>query len=363
MKAAVLEATGGTFVVQEVQIDNPISREVRVDVKASGLCHSDLNIAENGFGYPVPAVLGHEISGIVSAIGPDVSEFSVGDHVVGSLISHCGRCGPCLDGKTFQCHRKDAVKRRSGQGSRLSRNGVPLAQTFDLGGFAEQALVHENNLVKVSAAVPFGRAALLGCGVITGAGAAINTAGVRVGDTVAVIGCGGVGLNVVQGAAIAGARRIIAIDLQPSKLALALKFGATDTINPLDGDLPEQVRSILGTDGVNHSFEAVGLKVTASQALAVLGKGGGAYLIGMQKPGTLLEIDPMDDLIRMQKRIQGVWMGSTNSKIDIPMYADLYVQGRYNLDDLVSQTISLDEINEGYDALRAGEIARTVITF
>ena len=133
--------------------------------------------------------------------------------------------------------------------------------------------------------------------------------------------------------------------------------------HPLDGDVPEQVRSILGTDGVNHSFEAVGLKVTASQALAVLGKGGGAYLIGMQKPGTLLEIDPMDDLIRMQKRIEGVWMGSTNSKIDIPMYADLYVQGRYNLDDLVSQTISLDEINEGYDALRAGEIARTVITF
>ncbi|HEV7948912.1 MAG TPA: Zn-dependent alcohol dehydrogenase, partial [Glaciihabitans sp.] len=323
----------------------------------------DLHIAENDFGFPMPSVLGHEIAGVVEAIGPDVSEFAVGDHVVGCLVSHCGHCDKCQSGRSFMCRNASETQRGADQPPRLTRDGAPVTQFSELGGFAEYSLAHENNLVAVSPQIPFDKAALLGCGVVTGAGAVINTAAVRVGDTVAVIGCGGVGLSAIQGAAIAGARRIIAIDLQPAKLELALKFGATDTVNPADGDVVEQVKALTGGDGVNHSFEVIGLKITAMQALQVLAKGGGAYLIGMQKPGTILEIDPFGELLMEQKSIRGVYMGSTNFKLDIPLYADLYLQGRFNLDDLVSQTITLDEINEGYDDLRKGEVARSVITF
>lgn len=363
MQAAVLDAVGEKFVIREIQIGTPIGREILVDIKASGLCHSDLHIAENDFGYPMPTVLGHELAGVVAAVGPDVRQFEVGDHVVGCLIGHCGSCSACLAGRTYECSHREAVQRGPGEPPRLSENGTPVTQFSDLGGFAEQSLIHENNLVKINKDIPFDKAALLGCGVITGAGAAINTAGVRVGDTVAVIGCGGVGLNAIQGAALAGARRIIAIDLQPGKLELARTFGATDTINPNETDVVEAVRAITGTDGVNHSFEVIGLKATAMQAVQILGTGGGAYLIGMQKPGTVLDLDPMNDLLMLQKSVRGVYMGSTNSKHDIPMYADLYLQGRFNLDDLVSQTISLKEINEGYDDLRKGAVARSVITF
>jgi S-(hydroxymethyl)glutathione dehydrogenase/alcohol dehydrogenase len=364
MKAAILEAVGESFVIQDIDIAQPVGREVLVDVKASGLCHSDLHIAENDFGFPMPSVLGHEAAGIVTAIGPDVTEFAVGDHVVGCLVGFCGHCDKCAAGKTFQCRNYPAATQRTAdEAPRLSRDGVAVTQFSELGGFAEQILAHENNIVKVNDDIPFDKAALLGCGVITGAGAVIHTAGVRVGDTVAVIGCGGVGLSAVQGAAIAGARRIIAIDLQPGKLELAKKFGATDTVNPADGDVLEQIQAITGGDGVDFAFEVIGLKATALQAIQILAKGGGAYLIGMQKPGTVLEIDPMGDLLMNQKRVQGVYMGSSNFKLDIPLYADLYQQGRFNLDDLVSQTIRLEDINEGYDELRKGEVARSVVVF
>ncbi|WP_157155189.1 MULTISPECIES: Zn-dependent alcohol dehydrogenase [unclassified Diaminobutyricimonas] len=364
MKAAVLEAVGEKFVIQDVQIADPIGREVLVQVKASGLCHSDLHVAENDFGFPMPSILGHEIAGIVTAIGPDVTEFALGDHVVGCLVSHCGHCDKCAAGKSYECRNRQETQRTEAQPPRLTRDGTPVVQFSDLGGFAEQVLAHENNIVAVNKDIPFDKAALLGCGVVTGAGAAINTAQVRVGDTVAVIGCGGVGLSALQGAALAGARRVIAIDLQPGKLELAKKFGATDTINPNEvDDVVAAVRAITGGDGVDHAFEVIGLKSTAEQAVQILGTGGGAYLIGMQKPGTRLDIDPMSDLIMGQKSLRGVYMGSTNFKLDIPVYADLYLQGRYNLDDLVAQTIPLEEINEGYDELRKGAIARTVITF
>jgi len=363
MKAAVLDAVGEKFTIQDIDIADPIGREVLVQVKASGLCHSDLHIAENDFGFAMPSILGHEIAGIVTAIGPDVTEFAIGDHVVGCLVSHCGHCEQCESGRSFMCVNPTETQRTADQPARLTRDGKSVTQFSELGGFAEYSLAHENNLVAVSAEIPFDKAALLGCGVVTGAGAVINTASVRVGDTVAVIGCGGVGLSAIQGAAIAGARRVIAIDLQPGKLELAKKFGATDVINPADGDVIEQVKALTGGRGVNHSFEVIGLKITAMQALGVLAPGGGAYLIGMQKPGTILEIDPFGELLMQQKSIRGVYMGSTNFKLDIPLYADLYLQGRFNLDDLVSQTIPLAEINEGYDELRKGEVARSVIVF
>ncbi|MFC4244757.1 Zn-dependent alcohol dehydrogenase [Gryllotalpicola reticulitermitis] len=362
MRAAVVHQINGVFDVEDdVEIGTPQGREVLVEVKASGLCHSDLHLAENDFGIPLPMVLGHEVAGIVTAVGPDVTDFAVGDHVVGSLVQSCGHCAACRAGRTYQCSNPNETLRDPANGSRLTAGGAPVTQGMGLGGFAEQALIHENQLAKVPDALPFPQAALLGCGTVTGAGGAINTAGVRFGDTVAVIGAGGVGLNVISGAKIAGADRIIAVDLQPAKLELAAKFGATDLVNPAETDPVAAVLELTG-GGVDHAFEVIGLTSTSEQAIKMARLGGGAYLIGVHKPGATLAVDVLTDLLYGQKKVQGVYMGSTNIKHDIPYYADLYLQGRLNLDDLVSREIGLDQINSAYEELKSGSIARSVIT-
>ncbi len=234
-----------------------------------------------------------------------------------------------------------------------------MVQYFDLGGFAEQALVHENNLVAVDQAVPFEQACLLGCAVVTGAGAVINSAGVRVGDTVAIIGCGGVGLSAVQAARLAGALRIIAVDINHKKLELAQRMGATDAINPGDGDPVEDVLTLTG--GVDHAFEASGRETTAMQAFEILAPGGTAYLIGLQPPDSVFQV-PGNSFLA-QRCVRGVIMGASNFKVDIPMLVAYSLQARFNLEDLVSQTISLDSINDGYEALAGGDIARSVVVF
>jgi S-(hydroxymethyl)glutathione dehydrogenase/alcohol dehydrogenase len=230
-----------------------------------------------------------------------------------------------------------------------------------MGAFAERSLVHENQLVKIPDDVPFAQASLLGCGTITGIGAVFNTAGVRPGEAVAVIGTGGVGLNVVVGARLAGAGRIIAIDAQGKKEALARSFGATDFINASETDGVEAVLSI-SAEGVDHAFEAIGLKQTMEQAVRMTRKGGAMYVIGLPKPGTELSVEVHPELIRRQVSIKGVFMGSTNIKHDIPMYAEFYRQGRLDLDRLVSREINIHEINDAYRALESGELARSVIT-
>jgi len=361
MKAAVLNEINGKFEIEDIEIDTPKKREVLVAVKASGLCHSDLHMSEGDFGVPLPAVFGHELAGIVEAIGPDVREFKVGDHVVASLVQYCGHCEACLDGRTYQCAHPAETLRDTADGQRLTRNGKPVTAVFGTAAFAEYSLVHENQLVKVPDALPFPQASILGCGCVTGAGAAINTANVRPGDTVAVIGVGGVGLNVISGARLAGAARIIAIDMQPAKEKLARQFGATDFIDAGKGDAVELVRA-LTKGGVDHAFEVIGLKATSHQAIKMARLGGGAYLIGLHKVGATIEVDVLDDLITRQVIVRGVYMGSSNIKHDIPMYAELYLQGRFNLDDLISKEIKLSEINVAYEELKKGEIARSVIT-
>ncbi|HIH2744781.1 TPA: Zn-dependent alcohol dehydrogenase [Burkholderia lata] len=361
MKAAVLNSNNGVFSIEDIEIDSPKGREVLVEVKASGLCHSDLHVAEHDYGYRLPAVLGHELAGIVKEVGPDVREFAVGDHVVGSLIQYCGHCEACLDGRTYQCAHPEETMRSSDQGERLSRDGEPVTPVFGTSAFAEFTLVHENQLAKVPKELPFPQASILGCGCVTGAGAAINTASIRPGDTVAVIGVGGVGLNVISGARLAGASRIIAIDVQPAKEALARRFGATDFVVAGEENHIENVRS-LSDGGVAHAFEVVGAKSTIEQSIKMLRKGGCAYVIGLSKPGTDVSIDALGDLLRNQATVKGVYMGSSNIKHDIPMYANLYLQGRFNLDDLISRQISLNEINEAYQELKKGGIARSVIT-
>jgi S-(hydroxymethyl)glutathione dehydrogenase/alcohol dehydrogenase len=359
MKALVVNALGRGFDVEDVEIAPPRGREALVDVQASGLCHTDLLFATHDI-VPTPAVLGHEVAGIVAAVGPDVSHFHVGDHVVGSLAQACGACARCLAGRPFQCQHPEATLRRSDDAPRLTRGGLGVFQGFGLGGFAEQALIHEQQLAVVPKEMPFAQAALLGCGVVTGAGAVLNTANVRPGDSVVIFGAGGVGLNAVSGARIAGASRIVAIDVQPQRLDAARRFGATDVIDSTKSKPVETVRDLL-PGGADHVFDFVGLKLVAEEAVAMLGLGGGLYLVGVSKPDVDISLN-IFGAIGGQKRIVGVNFGSTNAKRDIPMYADLYLQGRMNLDDLVSRTISLRDVNGGYESLKGGSLNRVVVT-
>jgi S-(hydroxymethyl)glutathione dehydrogenase / alcohol dehydrogenase len=359
MKALVVNALGQGFELDDIDIATPIGREVLVDVQASGLCHTDLLFASHDI-IPMPAVLGHEVAGIVAEIGPDVRQFRVGDHVVGTLAQSCGACARCQSGRSFQCLHPDSTLRRPGDPQRLSRRGAGLFQGLGLGGFAERALIHENQLALLPNEMPFAQAALLGCGVVTGAGAVLNTAQASAGDTVVIFGAGGVGLNAISGARIAGASRIVAIDIQTKRLEAAKQFGATDVIDSTKTNPVEAVRSLLPR-GADHVFDFVGLKAVAEQGLAMLGVGGGLYLVGVAKPEVNLELN-FFDAIGGQKRVQGVNLGSTNFKRDIPMYAALYLQGRLNLDDLVSRRISLREVNDGYAALKDGSLNRVVVT-
>jgi S-(hydroxymethyl)glutathione dehydrogenase / alcohol dehydrogenase len=359
MKALVVNALGGGFDLEEIDVAVPKGREVLIDVQASGLCHTDLLFATHDI-VPTPAVLGHEVSGTVAEVGPDVVQFRVGDHVVGSLAQSCGSCARCLSGRSFQCQHPEATLRRPTDAPRLSRDGLALFQGLGLGGFAERALIHENQLAPLPKEMPFAQAALLGCGVVTGAGAVLNTAGVSAGDTVVIFGAGGVGLNAVSGARIAGASRIVVVDIQPRRLEAAKQFGATDVIDSTKNKPVEAVRDLL-PGGADHVFDFVGLKSVAEEGLAMLGVGGGLYLVGVARPEASFDLN-IFNAIGGQKRIQGVNFGSTNFKRDIPMYAELYLQGRINLDDLVSRRIALREVNDGYAALKDGSLNRVVVT-
>ena len=359
MKALVVNGLGRSFELEDVDVAAPIGREVAIDVQASGLCHTDLLFAANNIA-PFPAVFGHEVSGVVVQIGPDVTQFRTGDHVVGSLIQSCGSCARCQSGRSFQCLHPEATLRRPGDAPRLSRRGAPVFQGMGLGGFAERALIHENQLALVPKDMPFAQAALLGCGVVTGAGAVLNTAGVRSGDSVIIFGAGGVGLNAVSGARIACASRIVVIDLHPKRLEVATQFGATDVVDSTKADPVEAVQALLPR-GADHVFDFVGLKTVAEQGLAMLGAGGGLYLVGVAKPEVSLDVN-IFGAIGGQKRVQGVNYGSTNFKSDVPIYAELYLQGRLNLDGLVSKRIALGDVNDGYAALKDGSINRVVVT-
>jgi S-(hydroxymethyl)glutathione dehydrogenase/alcohol dehydrogenase len=252
------------------------------------------------------------------------------------------------------------TRRGEGQEPRISKDGSALEQFANLGSFAEHMLVHEHAVAKIREDMPLDRAALIGCGVTTGVGAVIHTAQVEPGATVAVIGCGGVGLSCINGAAIAGASRIIAVDMVPSKLELARKFGATDVVNGADGDAVEAVKELSG-GGVHYAFEAIGLKVTAEQAFGMLRNGGTATVIGMIPPGDMVSLHGPDFLF--EKKIQGSFMGSNRFRVDMPRFVDLYLQGKLHLDDLVSSRIRLEDINDAMAQLETGEIARNVIVF
>jgi len=359
MKAAVLDSVDGHLHVEDIEIDSPQPREVLIRTGASGVCHSDLHFAEGKYNVRMPVVLGHEASGVVEEVGSQVSYVKPGDRVVTCLSTFCGHCDKCLSGRPALCNRVGVV-RAKGDPPRLSQGNNPITQFSFIASFAEKMLVHEHSLVKIGDDIPMVELALMGCGVITGLGAVFNTAKVKPGSTVAVIGCGGVGLNSVQGASLVGALRIIAIDNSETKLQMAREFGATDVINASLGGVVEKVKELTGR-GVDYSFEAIGVKETAEQAFGMLDTGGVATIIGMIPIGTKIELEGSSFL--GERRIQGSGMGSNRFRIDIPRYLGLYRQGRLRLSELISRQVSLSEINNAFTEIRKGLIARSVIVF
>ncbi len=359
MKAAVLREVDRPLEVEEVQIDKPGPREILVRTGATGVCHSDLHFVEGLYAIAMPAILGHEAAGTVEAVGDLVTYVKPGDRVIFCLSVFCGHCERCLSGRPVLCSRTDVV-RRPDDPPRLSQGEEPLTQMALLGSFAEHMLVHENSVVKVDDDLPFEQLALIGCGVTTGLGAALNTAKVEPGSTVAVIGCGGVGLNIIQGARLAGALRIIAVDAVETKLGMAMEFGATDVVDASSGDVAKRIRDLTG-GGVDYSFEAIGKKETAEQAFSMLRFGGTATIVGMIPEGTKIELDGPSFL--REKRIQGSSMGSNRFRTDMPRYIEFYKQGRLKLDELVTQRLKLDQVNDAFADMKQGHVARSVITF
>jgi S-(hydroxymethyl)glutathione dehydrogenase/alcohol dehydrogenase len=359
VKAAIVWKPGEPMTIEDVTTRKPASREVLLRTAFAGVCHSDLHFFDGTYPYPLPYVPGHESSGIVEQVGEDVTHVRPGDHVVTCLSVFCGACPQCVTGHPNLCESVE-VKLPPGKAQRLWLNGAMVHQFSNLSSFAEQMLVHENALVKINPDVPLDRAALVGCGVLTGVGAVIHAAKVKPGSTVAVIGCGGVGLSVITGAALVGAGGIIAIDTLSTKLDLARTLGATDVVNASETDPVAAVMEMTG-GGVPYAFEALGLKITAEQSFAMLKPGGVATILGMFKPGMKLELEG-SAFIR-DRRIQGSSMGSNQFRVDIPNLLNFYMQGRLDLDRLITDRIKLPQINEAFANLYAGAPVRQVIEF
>jgi S-(hydroxymethyl)glutathione dehydrogenase/alcohol dehydrogenase len=361
MRAAVVQTVPGTPSIVEVEVGEPGIGEVLVRTVAAGVCHSDLHAMHGDIvTFPTPFVLGHEPAGIVEAVGPGVRRFAPGDHVVACLSAFCGHCPRCVTGRSYQCST-DEFARGPNDAPRLSQGATVVHQFVGLSGFAEYMLVGQNNVVKIRDEMPLDRACLLGCGVLTGVGAALNTAQVHAGSTVVVIGAGGVGLSIIQGARIAHATTIVAVDVDDDKLALASALGATATVNATVEDGSARVVELTG-GGADFVFEAIGNPTTVQQGLSMCGLGGTLTVVGIMDLGAALTVTGADLL--MGKRIQQSVMGSNRFVDDIPRLVDHYLAGRLDLDRLVNDTVTLDDVPRVLDDLDAGRVlGRTVVSF
>lgn len=359
MHAAVLEEFGAPLALREVEVSSVAPDEVLVRVVASGVCHTDRTLQQTGVALGLPLLLGHEAAGVVEQVGSAVTSLRPGDHVVTCGSAFCGECEWCMRGLLQHCEVKRRV-RPDGQPPRLSLDGRQVSTVVGLGAFATHLLVYERTLAKIPEKMPLDRAALLGCAVVTGMGAVRHRAGVTAGDTVAVIGCGGVGLNAVQGARILGARQIVAVDLNPAKLERARSFGATDVVDASQVDPVAAVRDLTG-GGTDHAIEVVGRPETIRQAFDMTRTYGTTTVVGVTRPGETVTLPA--DAFMLEKRIQGSKLGSSRFRLDIPLYCELYLDGRLELDALLSETIDLDQVNGALEALDGSDAARSVITF
>jgi S-(hydroxymethyl)glutathione dehydrogenase/alcohol dehydrogenase len=349
----------------DIDVAAPKAGELKVRIAASGVCHSDLSVQNGTIPLPPPIVLGHEGAGVIEEVGEGVTGFEVGDHVVLTFVPECGVCFFCSRDQGFMCETSAALNMGGmlDGTTRLSSGGTPLRQMAGCGTFSEVTVVPSISAVKIDKNVPLKVAALLGCGVQTGVGAAMNTASIRKGDTVAVIGCGGVGLNVIQGARIAGAERIIAIDMVEGKLQMAKEFGATDFVNAGEGNPVAAVQSLTNERGADAAFEVIGLGPTIEQAMQMTRRGGETILVGVPRLDVMLNVNPAFGLIYTAKTVKGCWYGSSNVHREVPKLLDLYAKGDLKLDELISREIKLDEVNDAFEAMKTGEVARSVIVY
>ena len=363
MKAVVFLSESGSVEYVDVDLAEPKAGEVRVRIVAAGVCHSDLHVRRGEWVVPTPLVMGHEGAGIVTEVGPGVSNLTVGDHVVLSWVAACGKCRYCLSGHEARCEVAAHIVAPNGVlqdgTTRLSQAGEPLYHYLGVSSFAEEVVVPASGAIKVRDDAPLDVIAIVGCAVATGVGAVTNTARVEPGATVAVIGCGGVGLSVIQGARLAGASRIIAVDIRPEKTALAMKLGATDEIDASRVDAVESLMALL-PDGVDYAFDAIGNTKTTEQAIQMLGLGGAAVIVGLPPSGAKASFEPLV-LAEADQRILGSNYGSVRPAIDIPVLVDRYMDGDLDLESMVSARRPLSEAKAALDELNAGIALRTLL--
>jgi S-(hydroxymethyl)glutathione dehydrogenase / alcohol dehydrogenase len=352
MRAAVLHRAGEPLRVQDVEVEPPREGEVAVRMAASGVCHSDLHVVDGVHPNPMPVILGHEGAGVVEAVGPGVGSVRTGDHVILSWLPHCGRCRFCVTGRPNVCERlgwSDAGTMMDGT-VRFHAGGSPVHH-YTTSSFAERTVVPEQTAIPVDPALPLAEMALMGCAVMTAFGAVLTTARVRAGERVAVVGCGGVGLNIVQAAAFAGAAEVVAVDASPAKEALAREMGATRFCSP------DEAAGLQ----VDASFEAIGLAATIELTIELVGRGGRAVLVGMAPVDARPRFDALT-LTMQERAILGCWYGSCRPHADFPMLVDLYRAGRIRLAPLV-ETCTLDDVNAAFARMRRGEATRSVIVY
>jgi len=361
-RAAVLYQPKTPMVIEELDLEDPRDGEVTVKVAAAGVCHSDYHVMIGEWSSPMPVVLGHEGAGVVEKVGPGVKNVKVGDHVILNFRPNCGWCAHCVRGQPVLCNGSETPRNElfSG-GSRMSKDGATVHHFARTSCFSQYTVVQESGAVPIRHDMPLDRAALIGCSVMTGVGAVINTARVPPGSSVAVIGCGGVGLNCIQGAALAGADRIVAVDVRQNKLDYAVEFGATDAINASNQD-PVGLIHELTHGGADYAFEALGRSQTIRQAYDAVRPGGTAVVVGMAPENDEVAVNALS-LPRLEKVLMGSYYGSARPWIDLPRLVNLYLSKRLRVDELVTRSYPLEQINEAYDALAAGEVARSVLVF
>jgi S-(hydroxymethyl)glutathione dehydrogenase/alcohol dehydrogenase len=363
MRAAVLYETKQPLVIEEVTLDEPKQDEVRVKIKATGICHSDYHVIDGSWhAWSLPVVMGHEAAGIVEAVGPGVTQVRPGDHCILSWTTSCGRCRNCVGGEPSLCDGFSHPTGTAVDGTyRVHKGNQPISTAVAFGSFAEQVVCHESQAIPIRQDMPWDKAALIGCATMTGVGAVLNTARVEPGATIAVFATGGVGLNVIQGGTLVNASQIIGVDLLDNRLAYARQVGATHVINSSCEDPVKAIKELTGGRGVDYAFDAIGLPTVSRQAYDATRRGGTTIIVGMAPTGA--EIPVPSDIPSDAKTLKGCFYGSTRPAIDFPKLVDLYMQGRLKLDQIVSRTYHLDEINEAFDALARGENARGVVVF
>lgn len=370
IKAAVLHEMGlpapyaesKPLKIETLELDDPKTNEVMIKVRAVGLCHSDLSVINGSRPRPTPMALGHEAAGEIVKVGDNVKDLEIGDHVVCAFVPSCGHCIPCREGRPALCE-KGAASNEKGElldgGKRLHADGEDIHHHLGVSGFATHTVVSANSVIKVDKDIPFEKVAIFGCAVITGIGAIINTAQVKPGSTVAVVGLGGIGLNAIMGAQLAGASKIIALDINPNKFDFAKKLGATHTFDSSDEKAMEEVKE-LTNGGVNYAFETAGVVPAMEVAYKITKRGGMTVTTGLPDPKHNFSF-PQVTLTAEERTIKGSYVGSCVPTRDIPRFIELYKQDRLPVDTLLSDTLSLEDINEGFDRLEKGDVARLVL--